>query len=238
MDNQTINSPITIQTDNLDNIINYLPATLLPNYIGSWPIIENQVFEDCECNGTRFSNIFFKNCQFIKCDFRFTDMSGVEFNNCNFTLTSIKHSSLHEIFFSKCKGSLNTIYSRIINVSFGQCDLSEFSFVRNSFECCNFFDIVKLNWDCSELIAQVIYENSIYTHSNNQQLKDLIAIIKSSGRCHNELRNYQHFARKEAIQLLADYIKNENDLSVPKYLKEELAFIEKENENGNSMGKI
>lgn len=218
--------PINIQVDNLDNIIKYLPVTLLSNTFGPELIIKDQVFENCECNGVRFNDILFKNCRFNNCSFQCSNFKGVEFRSCTFNYTNIHYSYLEQTTFIKCQGSFVGSHSQLLGVTFDECDLSEFYFRQLTFNGCNIFSPTKLNWDCPELIAQMIYEESKYEYIG-QQVRDLIAIIESSGRCHNRLKSYQHFARKQVLQALAKYIKNENDLDVPQYLRDELILIEK-----------
>lgn len=221
--------PIELQVNNLQDISKHLTLDFIEEE--GYNEIEGKVFVKCTFNGVIFNNILFKNCTFFNCDFSRADLSGLEFNNCNFEFSSIHYSRLEQVSFIKCKGDIVTTHSDFIMVTFNKCDLSDFHFRQVTFYYCNIFNPVSINWNCKELIAEILTERLALIPSN-QQLKDLIAIIKGSGRCHKDLRNYQHFARKEAIQLLADYIKNENDLSVPEYLKEELVFIEKENQNG------
>lgn len=217
--------PIQFKVDNLDNIINHIPIDIFRNDYGLESLIENQIFDECQCNGVRFPYLAFKNCHFIKCDFLLSYFKEVTFDNCTFLNTSIDHSHFEESLFIQCKGSLVIKNSELYLSTFDECDLSEFFFRRLILNGCEISDSTSLNWDCPELITQIIYLES-RNKPLTQQTKDLLAIIESSGRCHNSLAKFQHPARKQIFQTLSKYIKNENDLTVPEYLKDELALIE------------
>lgn len=217
--------PINIQVDNLDNIIKYLPIDILRGDLGFRTLIENQTFEDCKITGVEFLYITFKDCRFIKCDILYSFLERTIFDNCSFVNTYINYSSIESTSFIKCNGSLVIKNCQLRLTAFCECDLSEFYFRRLILNGCEILDSTRLNWDCPELIVETIYQENI---AFTQQMKDLLAIIESSGRCHDSLMKFQHPARKQIFQILSKYIKNENDLDVPQYLKDELILIEKE----------